>query len=163
MNLKAGHDVLIVAGIAATDYVQVQAANNMAVLAGHDIQVKADGGSAQLKQTPTNYYYYSQTLQAGNDILIQGGSPSGIADASASVISQGYSQVVKAGHNLTVQGGSGTGSAIGAYATLQSGGSQNIAVTNDLLILGGTGAASGAYASVIASGDQTLSANNLSV
>ena len=163
MNLKAGHDVLIAAGAAATDSVQVQGANNMAVLAGNDIQVKADGGSALLKQTSATYYYYSQTLQAGNDILVQGGSPSGLADASASVISQGSNQYITAGRNLTVQGGSGTGSANGAYATLQSGGSQNIAVTNDLLIQAGAGTASGAYASVLTTGSQTVSANNLSV
>ena len=163
MTLKAGHDVLIAAGAATTDSVQVQAANNMAVWAGHDIQVKAVGGSALLKQTSANYYYYTQSLLAGNDILIQGGSPSGLADASASVIGQGYSQSVTAGHNLTVQGGSGTGSANGAFATLQSGGSQNIAVTNDLLIQGGAGTASGAYASVVTTGSQTVTANNLSV
>jgi filamentous hemagglutinin len=165
MTLKAGNDVMVLAGAAASDSVQVQTANNMTVLAGHDIQVKANGGSALLKQTSATYFYYTQSLQAGNDILIQGGSPTGLADASASVIGQGSSQSVTAGHNLTVQGGSGTGSASGAFATLQSSGNQNMAVTNDLLVLGGsgTGTASGAYASVIATGAQTVSANNLSV
>lgn len=161
LTLKAGNDVRIAAGAALTDTVQVQSANNMSVLAGHDILITADGGSALLKQTSANYYYYTQTVQAGNDIRILGGSPSGLAGASASIVGQGYYQSVTAGHDLTVLAGSGTGAASGAFASLQSSGSQNIAVTHDLLIQGG--AASGAYASVLDSGSQTVSANNLSV
>jgi len=131
--LYAGHDFKILAGAAGGENVSVQAGYTDAYV-GHDFMVKGDGGSALLNQATTS----SQTINAGHDIVIQGGSAA-IAGASAAITSSG-SQNLYSGNNLLIQ----AGSADGASAKVQATSSQTISTGGNVSVLGGAGVGSSA-------------------
>ncbi len=182
-DLRAGQDVLIGAGALAGEDVsiaQVGTSGHDYVYAQRDIVVAANGGSATLAHNAAGW---TQTLNAGRDILIDGGS-AGIANAVATVSSSG-NQSLAAGRDLAVRGGSadqasaqlaavqnqsmtqigGTalvqgGSGLAAFAEIVSSSSSqslgaSYSTTTDLIqVQGGSG--NGAYASVRAATSQNI-------
>jgi len=182
-DLRAGQDVLIGAGALSVDSVlitQSAASGHNNVFAGRDIVLAANGGSATLMHNAAGW---TQTLNAGRDILIDGGSV-GIANAVASVTSAGF-QNITAGRDFAVRGGSAnqasasvtavqsqTMSQIGGSVMVTGGSGQDAfaeivsstssqslgntsSTTTDLLSVQG-GGGTGAYASVRAASFQTI-------
>jgi trimeric autotransporter adhesin len=182
-DLRAGQDVLIGAGALAGENVSIVQAGSSGhdyVYAQRDIVVAANGGSVTLAHNAAGW---TQTLNAGRDILIDGGS-AGIANAAATVSSSG-NQSLAAGRDLAVRGGSAdqasaqlaavqnqSMSQIGGAAMVQGGGGLNAfaeivssgssqslgasySTTTDLIqVQGGSG--NGAYASVRAATSQNI-------
>lgn len=132
LSFSAGRDVILSAGSVAGDNVTVSGGYTN-IFAGRDIKVVADGGSALLAMTNTT----SQTLHAGRDIQILGGSQ-GIAAASAAISSLGsqqlYARQSDATGSLLIQGGT----ADGASASAQAASSQTV-VARDVGVIGGAG------------------------
>ncbi len=130
-SMQAGRDVLITAGATALDNVsvtQTSAFVNNTVSAGRDIVLRADGGSAVLSQGVSTF---TQTVSAGNDLRVTGGS-AGVAGASAAITSAG-SQSLTANNSLVIQGGSSDG----ATARITAVTSQNTGSITNLSVLGG--------------------------
>jgi len=143
-TLQAGRDVLIAGGSASGDNVavaQIGGAGNTSVLAGGDITVAGNAGSALLSHSaPGN----TQTLNAGGNIRVLGGSL-GVANASATVNVTGF-QSLSATGDLLVQGGASDQAAARIVAT------QNQSITNvlgSISVLGGAGA--DAFAEILSS------------
>jgi trimeric autotransporter adhesin len=182
-DLRAGQDVLIGAGALAGQDVtvaQVGASGHDYVYAQRDIVVAANGGSATLAHNAAGW---TQTLYAGRDILIDGGS-AGLANAAGTVSSAGY-QSLTAGRDLAVRGGSADqasaaltavqsqsmsqvggavmvlgGGGLNAFAEIASSSSSqslgaSYSTTTDLIQVQG-GAGNGAYASVRAATSQNI-------
>ena len=130
-DLRAGHDILITAGKLAGENVSVTASGSTLdsyVYARHDIQVAADAGSAILGHGASGW---TQSLNAGHDLLITGGS-SGFAGSSAALTTAGHQQL-NVGHDLLIQ----AGSADGAFAKVEALQNQNASGINNLSVLGG--------------------------
>lgn len=172
-DLQSGRDVVISAGATAGDNVsvvqQVAASGNASVRAGRDIVLTADGGSALLSQSAV---FNSQTLNAGRDLRVIGGSAAGVTGASAAVTAAG-SQNLTANNDMVIQAGASDGAAAritstrsqsggafsnisvlgggdNAFAQLFAGTSQSFTqVTGAIAVQGGSGA--GAFAEIVAS------------
>lgn len=175
-NLRAGQDVLITAGATAMDTVSVSQSGGFVsntVIAGRDILVTADGGTASLSQGISTS---SQTVSAGRDLRVTGGS-AGVTGAFAEITAAG-SQSLGAGGNLVVQAGTSdgatariaaatsqslsnsgnvsvTGGGNGASAQITAGTSQFMTAIGGMLsVQGGTG--TGAFAEIVAGSSQNL-------
>jgi trimeric autotransporter adhesin len=152
-DLRAGQDVLVGAGASAGEDVsiaQVGSSGHDYVYAQRDIVLAANGGSATLSHNATGW---TQTLYAGRDILIDGGS-AGIANAAASVSSAGF-QSLTAGRDLAVRAGSADQASAGVTAVQNQSMSQ---IGGAVLVLGGAGV--NAFAEIASSGSsQSLGAS----
>lgn len=130
-DLRAGQDVVIAAGALAGEDVTVTQASNAGynyVFAGRDITVAGNGGTALLEHNAAGW---TQTLSAGRDLRVTGGS-AGIVGASALVTATGF-QTLTAGNLLLVQAGSSDGGSASVLATQ----SQNSGTTANISVLGG--------------------------
>jgi trimeric autotransporter adhesin len=170
---QANRNVEITAGTALGANALVQGAFNR-VNAGNDLKISANGGSALLNATSTSGQNIqvghdvlvtggstgiagatagmtsagSQSLNIGNNLVLQGGASDGATARLQAVFSQSFSQ---GANNITVAGGSGVGASASITGTSQSMPSPNGSVT----LQGGSG--SGAFAEIVA----TTSSQNI--
>ncbi len=143
-SLSAGQDVLISAGASAGQDVSIQqsaASGHNYVYAGRDIVLAANGGSASLLHNASGW---TQTLNAGRDILVDGGSV-GIANTTAAVTSTGF-QSITAGRDFAVRGGSASQASARVAAVQNQTMNQ---VGGAVLVTGGSG--QDAFAEIVSS------------
>ena len=130
-DLRAGHDVTIASGAVANETVTVGqngSSGHNYLYAGNNIQVMATGAAALVAHNASGW---TQTLNAGHDIRITGGS-GGVVGATAIVDSAGF-QTLTAGNLLLVQGGATDGGSAALTATQ----SQNGGTLANISVIGG--------------------------
>ncbi len=176
-DLRAGQDIVIAAGATAGESVSVAQAGafgNSTLSAGRDILVSANAGSASVQHiTP----FATQVLNAGRDIRVVGGSAGvlgalanigstgsqslsagnlllvqgGATDGAAASVQASQSQNSGAVGNVSVLGGGS-----GAAALLQAGTSQTVtSLAGNVIVQGGSGASASAAIQSI-SGSQSI-------
>jgi filamentous hemagglutinin family protein len=131
-DLRAGQDVLITAGATAPDTVSISQTGtfvNNTVIAGRDILLTANGGTAALSQGVSTF---TQTVSAGRDLRVTGGSASGVSGATAAITSVG-SQSLRADESLVIQGGASDGATARITATQ----GQTLSNANNVMLIGG--------------------------